>query len=202
MTDPQEKKLRDVVVSLSKKLNAAETNEFVYTYRLPQEYNGKAPLTVLQTMHQRGLFSATKPEELAKLMKELNRMDLVQTVQDELIKKKTRKKAKPADSAGSQSPSVSASMQAKLEVSDIQSHITAKALNQTLEMVKETPQLKRLEEVLLKAKHEANQLCSLIKHAQELYDLYAKPGTAPQGNGNTLYCNKYIDLSKQLMLYI
>lgn len=187
----QEKKLRDVVVSLSKKLKAAETNEFVYTYRLPQEYHDKAPLTVLQMMHQRGMFSAAKPEDLAKLMRELNRMDLVQTVQDELIKKKARKKAKATDSAvvtGSQSPSLSASTQAKLEVSDIQSRITSEALNQSLETVKETPQLKRVEEVLLQAKHQANHLCSLIKYAQELHDLYVNPGAVSQGNGNTLYC--------------
>lgn len=190
MTDPQEKKLREVVVSLSKKLQDAETNEFVYTYNLPQEYKDKAPLTVLQIMHQRGFFSVAKPDDLAKLMKELNRMDLVQTVQDELIKKRMRKKAKAnaqLDSAAVQSLSLSASTQAKLEVTDIQSRITLDALNQTLEMMKETPQLKPLEDALMKAKHQANELCSLIKYARGLHHQLVNPGTVPQGNGNSVY---------------
>ena len=201
----QEKEFRGVVVSLSESLVVEETNKLVYTNSLPIEYSDKKPLTVLQLMHNRDLFSATKPDRLATLMKEINRLDLAKNV--EKYARKTRKGAKSrtqldsgtaAADVGSDS-SLFVSLQAKLEVTSIQSDITAKALDEALKTVKAT-HFKRVEEIVQEAKAQADRLRNLISRAQGLYYL---SGSTPQSNGNKHCTNDtctYILLKLTLML--
>jgi hypothetical protein len=179
----QEKEFRGVVVSLSEALKEKETNILVYTHCLPMEYNDKKPLTVLQLMHNRDLFSATNPDRLATLMKEINRIDLAKIV--EKYTRKTRKGAKSrtqldsATAAADVDSSLFVSLQAKLEVTSIQSVITAKALDEALKTVKTTP-LKRVEEIMQDAKAQADKLRNLVSRAQRLYHLSR---STPQSNG-------------------
>ena len=179
----QEKEFRGMVVSLSDALIERETNILVYTHGLPKEYNDKKPLTVLQLMHNRDLFSATTPECLITFMKEINRIDLAKIV--EKYTRKTRKGAKfrtqlDSGTAAADVESLFVSLQAKLEVTSIQSDITAKALEETLKTVKATP-FKRVEEIVQDAKVLSDKLRNLVLRAQHLYHL-SRP--TPQLNGN------------------
>ena len=214
----QEKDFRTVVVSVSDKLTEAETNALVYTYSLPSEYKDKKPLIVLQLMHNRDVFSVAKPDGLASLMKELNRMDLVKMVKDHIRKNASKQRrgsksrAQPQSTASTESGAVPfsarsdhslfASLQAKLEVTDIQSRITTSALGQSLEMVKRTP-LKRVEEIMQEAKIHADQLHRLIVRAQRLYQL-SECGTnsseednktTGQPSGKDISCHMYMHKS-------
>ena len=182
----QEKEFRGMVVSLSDALIERETNILVYTHGLPKEYNDKKPLTVLQLMHSRDLFSATTPECLITFMKEINRIDLAKIV--EKYTRKTRKGAKSRTQLDSgtaaadveSDSSLFVSLQAKLEVTSIQSDITAKALEETLKTVKATP-FKRVEEIVQDAKVLSDKLRNLVLRAQHLYHL-SRP--TPQLKGN------------------
>ena len=180
----QEREFRGVVVSLSEALVERETNILVYTHSLPIEYNDKKPLIVLQLMHNRDFFSATKPDCLATLMKEINRLDLVKIV--EKYARKTRKGAKSrtqlhSGTAAADVETLFVSLQAKLEVTSIQSVITTKALDEALKTVKATP-FKRVEEIVRDAKVQADKLRNLVSRAQHLYHLSR---STPQSNGNT-----------------
>lgn len=180
-----EKEFRKLVLSLSQQLVVAETNQIVYLYHLPLEFSGKQPLTVLQSMHSRDIFSANKPDGLANAMKEVNRMDLVKLVKDYTRNTKQRRTSKLRPNSDKTSalpdesePSFHTSLQAKLEVADIQSTITADSLARALDMVKGT-QLKRVEEIMLEAKTCSDRLSKLLKRAQTLYRLSAA------GSGST-----------------
>jgi hypothetical protein len=205
----QEKEFRGVVVSLSEALKEKETNILVYTHCLPMEYNDKKPLTVLQLMHNRDLFSATNPDRLATLMKEINRIDLAKIV--EKYTRKTRKGAKSrtqldsATAAADVDSSLFVSLQAKLEVTSIQSDITAKALEETLKTVKATP-FKRVEEIVQDAKVLSDKLRNLVLRAQHLYHLSRPtpqlkdarpelplPTLHKQGSDDDIYCNPHDD---------
>ena len=165
MENPQEKEFRQMVLSLSEKLTKKDTNNVVYLYELPKAYEDKEPLYVLELMQNRDLFSATKPDGLARLMKEIKQDALAKFVEKNI--KKPRRKYRPTLETESD-PSIRLSLQAKLEVTKIQSVITANALKQSLEMVKSTD-LKRVREILKEASDVADKLCGLVKHAQGIY---------------------------------
>ena len=183
----QEKKFRDIVVSLSEALTESETNILVYTHSLPEEYNNKKPLVVLQLMHNRDLFSAAKPDRLATLMKEINRMDLAIIVEKYI--QKTQKRVKPHAQLKSSTSvtdvesdlSLFVRVQAKLEVTSIQTDIIAMALDEALKTVSTSSSLKRVEEIMQDAKVQTEKLCRLVSHAQDL------SRSTPQSNGNN-YC--------------
>ena len=173
-----EKEFRKLVLSLSQELVVAETDQIAYLYHLPLEYSGKQPLTVLQLMHNRDIFSAAKPDGLATVMKDVNRMDLVKLVKDYAKQRKTSK-SQPNDKSSTldeSDPSFHTSLQAKLEVADIQSTITADSLARALDMVKRT-QLKRVEEIMQEAKTHSDRLSNLLKRAQTLYRLAIAAGS-------------------------
>jgi len=181
MANMAEKEFRKLVLSLSQELVVAETDRIVYLYQLPLEYRGKQPLTVLQLMHNRDIFSATKPDGLANVMKDVNRMDLVKSVKDYARSTKQRKtsKSRPNEKSSTldeSDPSFHTSLQAKLEVADTQSTITADSLARALDMVKGT-QLKRVEEIMQEAKTHSDRLSNLLKRAQTLYRLAIAAGS-------------------------
>ena len=60
----REREFRRLVLQLAD----TETNKLVYIYDLPREYKDKQPHVVLELIHNWHLFSASKPENLAKLM--------------------------------------------------------------------------------------------------------------------------------------
>lgn len=168
MENPLEKEFRQMVLSLSDKLNKKDTNSIVYLYDLPKAYVDKEPLTVLELMQNRDLFSATKPDGLARLMKEINQDALVKCV-EKYIKKTRKIGGKHRATLETESdPSIMLSLQAKLEVTKIQSVITASALKQSLEMVKSTP-LMRVKEIIKEANEVGDKLCALVNHAQVIY---------------------------------
>lgn len=73
-----EHKFRCHVVSVSKLLYLEETNELGYIYGLPEtKYKDKPTLEVLKLLQQRDIISATKPEGLIGVFKQINRTDLV-----------------------------------------------------------------------------------------------------------------------------
>lgn len=167
MENLQEKEFRQTVLSLSDKLTKKDTNNIVYLYQLPKDYQDREPLTVLELMQNRDLFSAAKPDGLAKLLKEIHQDALVKIVEKYKKSRKGAGKCQVTMEAESD-PSLTLSLHAKFEVTRIQSVITATAVKQSLEMVKKTP-FKRVSEIVKEANDMADKLCALVKHAQAIY---------------------------------
>ena len=168
MDRAQEREFRRLVLHLADHLTDTETNKLVYIYDLPTAYKDKQPLIVLELMHNWNLFSASKPGSLAKIMKEIKRVDLAKTVEKHA--KKTRKSGTKSRSASLEheaDPSFISSLQAKLEVLSIQSSISAHVVDQFLEMVRPTS-MQRLKEVVEEAKFHVDTFRWLSKSAQVL----------------------------------
>ena len=172
MDKTQESEFRRLVLYLADHLTDTETNKLVYIYDLPREYKDKQPLIVLELMHNWDLFSASKPDSLAKIMKDIKRVDLAKAVEKHA--KKTRKAgAKSRAAAGLKpeaDPSFLSSLQAKLEVLSIQSSIGAHVVDDILEMVRPTS-MQRLKEVVEEIKSHVENFRWLSKSAQVLLDI-------------------------------
>ena len=176
----QEVEFRVFVLRLAEDLSDTETNKLVYICKLPTEYKDRQPLVVLESMHNMGLFSATKLDSLARLLKEIKRDDLSKAV--EKYSKQTAKKTRKAGAksrATSLEPteanlSLTTSSQATFEVFNIQSKITRDVMDQMMK-------LQRQSELGLGIRQRAlDDLERLVKRAQELQQqLKAQPN--PKG---------------------
>ena len=164
MENAQEKEFRELVVSLSENVTDTETNKLVYTHCLPKEFKDKQPLVVLELMHDRDLFSSSKPEKLANILKDIKRINLAKMV-EKYAKKARRKTGQKSRSTSTEADS--SVLQAKLEVSHIQSNITAQVLDQCMAMAKVTP-LQHVPTADLK--NLTDDLQRLLQKARQLHD--------------------------------
>ena len=184
--DPNEQEIefRIFVLRLSERLTDTETNKLVYICELPAEFKDRQPLVVLESMHNRGVFSATKLEKFARLLKEIKRDDLSRTVEKYSKTKKTRKTGAKARAGSPEAdPSLTTSSQATFEVFNIQSKITRDVMDQMMKM-------QRLNEMGLGVRRRAMEdLECLVKSAQDLL----KELDSPNSNGTILllYTLKY-----------
>lgn len=175
--DHQEMEFRLFILRLADQLSDTETNKLVYACSLSQQYKDKQPIIVLESMHNCGIFSATKLDTLAKLLREIKRDDLSKTV--EKYSKQTAKKTKKTGAktrATSLDPvegdsSLATSSQATFEVFNIQSKITREVMDQ---MTK----LQHQSDVELGIRQRAmGDLERLMKRAQELMQQLKMPST-------------------------
>jgi hypothetical protein len=178
MDNGQEREFRVFILSLAESLTDTETNKLVYISELPKEYKDKQPLIVLESMHNRGLFSASKTNNLAKFLKDIKRVDLSRTV-DKYAKKTKKAGAKSRATSlepPEADPSLAASLEATLGVLSIQSKITADVMDQVMR----SPQ--RLNELEAGAKRKAAEdLHRLTRGARLLQrQLIAQPHPAGQ----------------------
>ena len=161
--DPNELEIefRIFVLRLAERLSDTETNKLVYICKLPPQYKDKQPLVVLEYMHNMGIFSATKLDNFARLLKEIKRDDLSRTVEKYSKTKKTRKMcAKARASSPEADPSLTTSSQATFEVFNIQSKITRDVMDQMM---------KRHNDMGLRVRQRAmHDLECLVKSAQDL----------------------------------
>ncbi|CAI8035435.1 hypothetical protein GBAR_LOCUS19886 [Geodia barretti] len=161
--DPNELEIefRIFVLRLAERLSDTETNKLVYICKLPPQYKDKQPMVVLEYMHNMGVFSATKLDNFARLLKEIKRDDLSKTVEKYSKTKKTRKMcAKARASSPEADPSLTTSSQATFEVFNIQSEITRDVMDQMM---------KRHNDMGLRVRQRAmHDLECLVKSAQDL----------------------------------
>ena len=76
------KDFRILLFQLDEKLNALDIEGIVYIEDLPAEFHGQSALKVLLKLEMTGRISATNPQSLEKVLKNVNRMDLVKKVKD------------------------------------------------------------------------------------------------------------------------
>lgn len=161
-----EREFRDMVVTLSEDLTDTETNKLVYKYSLPRDYKDKQPLVVLELMHGRDFFSSSKPENLAKIMKDLKRVDLAKTVEKHV--KKARKSGSKSRATSTESDS--SLIQAKCEVTRIQSKITTQVLGQLMKVTSSGGVAETVQKANYNVKNLVDELQCLLQHAQKLHD--------------------------------
>lgn len=93
---------RRLIYSLSKKLKKEEAQAIVYIhfYNQKDQYKSCTPLEIFCKLESNGIITASHPEKLLELMKDLKRQDLVNEVKDFFKKRKKspEKKANKPDS--------------------------------------------------------------------------------------------------------
>ena len=101
---------RRILYSLSKQLTAEEAQGIVkiYLYHQKEQYERASALDILCKLESSGMITASNPDKLLDLMKDLKRQDLVNEVKDFLKKKKSKSglrknQTTPADDASSDS---------------------------------------------------------------------------------------------------
>ena len=84
MSDSQAYEYRAFLLQISDKLSQEDSKKIVFLEDLPVELESKAypPLAVLTQLEMRGKASASRPDDLAKILKKIERHDLAKKVKD------------------------------------------------------------------------------------------------------------------------
>ena len=82
MSDSQAYEYRAFLLQISDKLSQEDSKKIAYLEDLPVEMESKPPLTVLTQLEMRGKVSASRPDDLAKILKKIERHDLAKKVKD------------------------------------------------------------------------------------------------------------------------
>ena len=73
---------RAFLLQVSEKLSQEDSKKIVFLEDLPIDLESKPPLAVLTQLEMRGKLSASKPEDLARILKKIGRYDLAKNVRD------------------------------------------------------------------------------------------------------------------------
>lgn len=138
---------RAFLLQVSEKLSEEDSKKIVFLEELPVELENKAALAVLTQLEMRGKLSASKPDDLAKILRKIGRHDLAKKVRDFA---KQQRKGRTALSA-LQGPDHSAmKLSANLQVTLLQCRILLEQVENLKEEAEEAG-FKRVEEVVADA---------------------------------------------------
>ena len=154
------REFRRVMFTVAQQLTQQESDTLVWMHGIPVEFKGKPPLTVLAQMESQGLFSASKPERFAEVLKDINRMDLMKQVTKNTKRKKNRVDAQSDEY-------LNITLAANLEVTLLQSKILLEQVERLGEVVFEANE-RRIGEIVGDAKKSAEKLRRTLEHASGL----------------------------------
>ena len=160
------KDFRRFIVSVAQQMSHQESEMLRWMYELPVQFKGTPPLTVLQRMESQGLFSADKPEKLADVLKDINRMDLAKKAKD-YAKGSKRGKKLYQDGDTVQREDQLVTLTANFEVALIQMKIMLEQLERVRQGVVEAQQ-KRVEEIISCAREDAERTQRKLQQASIL----------------------------------
>ena len=160
------KEFRRVMYEVAQQLSLPESDMLVWMHSLPVAFKGKPPLTVLAQMESMGQFSASKPDGLADVLRDINRVDLAKKAK-EFTKNAKRKKNRELSSAVQLEEHLHITLLANYEVTLLQTKILVEQLERLREGVAEA-QTKKEEEAICSAKVKATELQKIIQHAADL----------------------------------
>ena len=147
---------------VAQQLTQQESDTLVWMQDVPVQFKGKPPLTVLAQMESQGLFSASKPERFADILKDINRLDLAKQVT-----KITKRKKNQRDAVEQSEEQLQITLAANLEVTLLQSKILLEQVERLQQVVIEANE-KRIGEIVGGAKESAERLKRTLEHASGL----------------------------------
>ena len=162
MTSPAVKELRRVMFTVAQQLTQQESDTLVWMQGVPVQFRGKPPLTVLAQMESQGLFSASKPERFADILRDINRLDLAKQVT-----KITKRKKNQRDTVEQSQEQLQITLAANLEVTLLQSKILLEQVERLRQVVIDANE-KRIGEIVGDAKESAERLKRALDHASGL----------------------------------
>ena len=164
MTSPAVRELRRVMFTVAQQLTQQESDTLVWMQGVPVEFSGKPPLTVLAQMESQGLFSASKPERFADILRDINRLDLAKQV-TKITKRKKNQRDTVEQSQEQQLLQIT--LAANLEVTLLQSKILLEQVERLRQVVIDANE-KRIGEIVGDAKESVERLKRTLDHASGL----------------------------------
>lgn len=82
---------KSCIVDVAASLSQEETDTIVYLQDMPRSYRNSSPLEILWQLETAGVFSIYKIEGLIQILREINRIDLVQKVHHYTAKKRRKR---------------------------------------------------------------------------------------------------------------
>ena len=92
MSDSQAYEYRAFLLQIADKLSQEDSEKIAFLEDLPSDMGSKPPLTLLMQLEMRGRVSASRPDDLMKILKAIERHDLAEKVKDFA---KQQKKGRP-----------------------------------------------------------------------------------------------------------
>ena len=148
MADRAAYEYRAFLIQVSDGLLQKDLDGIVFLQELPAGLAKESPLNVLVQLEMRGIISATKPEDLAKLLKEIGRHDLAKKVRD--FAKKQRK-GRSTISHIQRLDQLAVNLSASLKLTLIQCKILLEQVENVKEEAEALSGFKRVEEVVAEA---------------------------------------------------
>lgn len=152
---------RAFLLQVSEGLTQDDCQRIVFLEELPHELEHKPPLNVLIQLEMHGKISASKPDDLAKLLKRISRHDLAKKVRDFVKQQRKGRTLSPLQRLDHPAVKLSASLEVTL--------LQCKILLEQVENLKEEAEeacCKRVEEVV------ADAQAMISEHIQRKF-LYA-----------------------------
>ena len=150
MADRAAYEYRAFLIQVSDGLLQKDLDGIVFLQELPAGLAKESPLNVLVQLEMRGIISATKPEDLAKLLKEIGRHDLAKKVRD--FAKKQRKGRSTISHVHIQRlDQLAVNLSANLKLTLIQCKILLEQVENVKEEAEALNGFKRVEEVVAEA---------------------------------------------------
>ena len=162
MTSPAVRELRRVMFTVAQQLTQQESDTLVWMQDVPVQFRGKPPLTVLAQMEAQGLFSASKPERFADILRDINRLDLAKQVT-----KITKRKKNQRETVEQSQEQLQITLAANLEVTQLQSKILLEQVERLRQVVIDANE-KRIGEIVGDAKESVERLKRTLDHASGL----------------------------------
>ncbi len=150
MSDSQAYEYRAFLLQISDKLSQEDSKKIAFLEDLPSDMESKPPLTLLMQLEMRGRVSASRPDDLAKILKKIERLDLAKKVKDFA---KQQKKGRPTAQSELNQRFDHATMKlnASLQVTLLQCEILLQQVVNLREEAEKLDGYKRVEEVVAEA---------------------------------------------------
>ena len=189
MSDSQAYEYRAFLIQIADKLSQEDSKKIAYLEDLPSDMESKPPLTLLMQLEMRGSVSASKPDDLAKILKMIGRHDLAKKVKDFA---KQQKKGRPtAQSELQRFDHATMKLNASLQVTLLQCKILLQQVVNLREEAERSEGYKRVEEVVGEAHAIAEHFHRKLQYASK----FVQEEQYREQNGDSNPCSPDSQLS-------
>ena len=189
MSDSQAYEYRAFLIQIADKLSQEDSKKIAYLEDLPSDMESKPPLTLLMQLEMRGSVSASKPDDLAKILKMIGRHDLAKKVKDFA---KQQKKGRPtAQNELQRFDHATMKLNASLQVTLLQCKILLQQVVNLREEAERLEGYKRVEEVVGEAHAIAEHFHRKLQYASK----FVQEEQYREQNGDSNPCSPDSQLS-------
>lgn len=149
MSESQAYDYRAFLLQISDKLSQEDSKKIAFLEELPVDMGSKPPLTLLMQLEMRGKVSASKPDDLAKILKKIERHDLAKKVKD--FAKQQKKGRTTAQTELQKLDHATMKLNASFQVTLLQCEILLHQVENLREEAENLTGYKRVEEVVAEA---------------------------------------------------